>query len=155
MEQQQHEQPAEKSEPVILDADESETRRKRHDGDDWLSSLTWALILIWAGLVFLAANFNWLETVQSSFTLPGGITIAGLSNWSIIALGAGVLVFLAAIVRTFVPAYQRSQGGNFFGAAILLGVGLSGIVGWEKTWPLILIAMGFSALASALIQRKR
>ena len=84
-----------------------------------------------------------------------GISITNLSIWSLIFLGAGVLVFLEAIVRTFVPAYRSSIGGNFFLTAIFLGIGLGAIFGWNVVWPFILIAMGLSALASALIQNRK
>lgn len=130
-------------------------KRNKKQGHDSLSSITWALILIWAGLVFLASNLGWLDQIQFQQIEFGGITFSGLSTWSLIFLGAGLLVFLEAIIRTFVPAYRSSTGGNFFLAAIFLGIGLGGIFGWEVVGPFILIAMGLSALASALIQNRR
>ena len=133
---------------------EDEKHTEKHDHDP-LSSLTWALILIWAGLVFLASNLGWLEQIKSHPLGIEGFTITSLSTWSVIFVGAGVLVFLEAIVRTFVPAYRSSTGGNFFLAAIFLGIGLGGIFGWNVVWPFILIAMGLSALASALIQSRK
>jgi len=133
---------------------EDEKHVEKHDQDP-LSSLTWALILIWAGLVFLASNLGWLDQFETQGLGIEGFHIADLSVWSIIFLGAGVLVFLEAIVRTFIPAFRSSTGGNFFLAAIFLGIGLGGIFGWTLVWPFILIAMGLSALASALIRRKK
>jgi hypothetical protein len=127
---------------------------KNHDRDQ-LSSLAWALILIWAGLVFLAANLGMLDRIQAQEIEFGGFNIMGLSTWSVIFVGAGAIVFLEAIIRTFVPAYRGSTGGNFFLAAIFLGIGLGGIFGWQLVWPFILIAMGLSALASALIQNRK
>ena len=35
-------------------------RDKPHNQRDFLSDVAWALILIWAGLVFLANNLGWL-----------------------------------------------------------------------------------------------
>jgi len=133
---------------------EDEKTNEKHDRDP-LSSITWAFILIWAGLVFLASNLGWLDQIQFQQIEFEGISFTGLSNWSLIFLGAGVIVFLEAIIRTFVPAYRSSTGGNFFLAAIFLGIGLGGIFGWSVVWPFILIAMGLSALASALIQNRR
>jgi hypothetical protein len=132
---------------------EDEKFEEKHHRDP-LSALIWALILIWAGLVFLAANLGWLNAIQTSMVLPENVHIMGnLSTWSVIFMGAGVLVFLEAVIRTFVPAYRSSTGGNFFLAAIFLGIGLGAVFGWQVVWPFILIAMGFAALASALIRR--
>ncbi|MCB2214296.1 hypothetical protein KQH50_02755 [bacterium] len=131
---------------------EDEKVEEKHHRDP-LGDLVWALILIWAGLVFLASNLGWLDAIQTSLVLPEGINIGGLSTWSVIFLGAGVLVFLEAIVRTFVPAYRSSTGGNFILAAVFLGIGLGAIFGWNVVWPFVLIAMGLSALASALLRK--
>jgi cation transport ATPase len=131
---------------------EDEKFEEKHHRDP-LSSLIWALILIWAGLVFMAANLGWLNSIQTTEVMSGVFTFAGLSTWSVIFMGAGVLVFIEAVIRTFVPAYRSSTGGNFFLAAIFLGIGFSAIFGWQAVWPFILIAMGLSALASALIRR--
>jgi len=119
---------------------------------DRLSSLTWALILIWAGLVFMAANIGWLDALRTSVSLPEGFTIAGMTTWSVIFLGTGVLIFIEALVRTFSKAYRSSTGGSYVLAAVFLGLGLSTIFGWQAVWPFVLIAMGFSALIGALIR---
>jgi hypothetical protein len=132
---------------------EDEKYEEKHERDP-LSSLTWALILIWAGLVFLASNLGWLDQIQVQQALPEGLEFLGLSTWSVIFLGAGLIIFIEALIRTFVPAY-RSSGGNFFLAAIFLGIGLGSIFGWDLVWPFILIAMGLSALASALIRNRK
>ena len=133
---------------------EDEKHEEKHNQDP-LSSISWALILIWAGLVFFANNLGWLDQIQLQPALPEGLDFLGLSVWSLIFLGAGVIVFLEALIRTFVPAYRSSTGGNFFLAAIFLGIGLGGLFGWEIVWPFILIGMGLAALASALIQQRK
>ncbi len=132
---------------------EDEKQEEKHNRDP-LSSITWALILIWAGIVFLAENLGWFDQIQFQQFQFDGFTLEGVSTWSMIALGAGVIVFFEALIRTFVPAYRSSTGGSFFLAAIFLGIGLGGIFGWSVVWPFILIAMGLSALASALITRR-
>ncbi len=127
--------------------------KEKHDKDP-LGSIVWALILIWAGLVFLARNLGWLEQIRVAQPLPDVLQIMGLGTWSVIALGAGVIIFAEALIRTIVPAYRTSIGGSYFLAAIFIGIGLSGIFSWQIVWPFILIAMGISALFSALIQNR-
>jgi len=131
---------------------EDEKNREKRDRDP-LSTLAWALILIWAGVVFLASNLGWLDQIDS--VLPEGFEFVGWTNWSLIFLGAGVIVFIEALIRLFVPAYRSSTGGSFFLAAIFLGIGLSGLFGWELVWPFVLIALGLSTLASALVRSRK
>ncbi len=127
------------------------TVEKQHN--DRLGSITWALILIWAGMVFLAAQLGWLDALRTSISLPEGIYIAEMSTWSVIFLGSGVLVFIEAMIRSFSKTYRSSTGGNFVLAAVFLGIGLGSIFGWNAVWPFVLIAMGFAALLGALIRR--
>jgi hypothetical protein len=133
---------------------EDEKHEEKHTSDP-LSSLVWALILIWAGFVFLAQNLGWLSSfesqIQSNWSVPG----MDLSTWWIIFLGAGVLVFIEALIRSFVPAYRSSTGGSFFLAAVFLGIGLGGIFDWGYTWPFVLIGIGLAALVSALVRRRK
>jgi hypothetical protein len=135
--------------------EKEDEKRDEKSHQDPLSAFAWALILIWAGLVFLANNFGWLDQIQVQFILPEGLEFLGLRTWSVIALGAGVILFFEALIRTFIPAYQSSTGGNFFLAAIFIGIGLSGIFGWRLVWPLVLIGMGLAALASAFVRSRR
>ncbi|MBG0786033.1 MAG: hypothetical protein H0S79_13130 [Anaerolineaceae bacterium] len=130
----------------------TKAQQPHHEG--WLGSITWALVLIWAGLVFLASNFGWLDTIRFAPSLPAGIEFFGLGTWSLICLGAGVLLFVESLLSTFVPSLRSGNSGNFFLAAVFLGIGLSSIFGWDLIWPLVLILLGLSALASALIKRK-
>lgn len=141
----------EKTEEKYEKEDEKHTEKTNQDP---LSAFAWALILIWAGLVFLAANLGWLDQLQMQFSLPEGFEFLGLRTWSVIALGAGVILFFEALIRTFVPAYRSTTGGSFFLAAIFMGIGLSGIFGWALIWPLVLIGMGLAALANAFVRSR-
>ncbi len=122
---------------------------------DTLSAVVWALILIWAGLVFLASNLGWLEQLRLSLRLPGEIEFPDFHPWSMVALGAGVLLLIEALIRVLLPAYRSNAGGNLLLAAIFLGIGLNGIFSWQLVWPLVLIALGLIVLGKALIQRQR
>jgi hypothetical protein len=151
----QSERPAyydEKAEEKAYEKEEEKRDEKGHE--DPLSSLVWALILIWAGLVFLGENLGLLDAIVADPVQIGYVTIQQVSTWSMIFSGAGVLIFVEGIIRTFVPAYRSSTGGNFFLAAVFLGIGLGGLIGYSLVWPFILIAMGFAALASALIRNR-
>jgi hypothetical protein len=139
----------EKTEEKYEKEDEKHAEKSHQDT---LSSLAWALILIWAGLTFLASNLGWLDRIEPQFNLPGELEFLGLRTWSVIALGAGVILFLEALIRTIVPAYRGSTGGTYFLAAIFLGIGLNGIFGWDLVWPFILIGLGLAALANAIFR---
>ena len=102
----------------------------------------------------MANNLGWLDQIQLQFALPEGFEFLGLRTWYVIALGAGLILFLEALVRTFVPAYRGSTGGNYFLAAIFLGIGLSGIFGWQLIWPLVLIGLGLASLANAFFRSR-
>ena len=143
----------EKAEEKYHEKEDEKHEEKSHN--DPLSSLVWALILIWAGLVFLGENLGLLDVVVADPIQIGEITIRQIGTWSMIFLGAGVLIFLEGIIRTFVPAYRSSTGGDFFLAAIFLGIGLGGLIGYSLVWPFILIAMGLATLASAMIRKGR
>jgi hypothetical protein len=143
----------EKAEEKYHEKEDEKHEEKSHN--DPLSSLVWALILIWAGLVFLGENLGLLDVVVADPIQIGEITINQIGTWSMIFLGAGVLIFLEGVVRTFVPAYRSSTGSDFFLAAIFLGIGLGGLIGYSLVWPFILIAMGLATLASAMIRRQK
>jgi hypothetical protein len=112
---------------------------------DPLGAIIWALILIWAGLVLFAGNVGFLD----SLGLP-----RGFETWGIIALGAGVIVFIEVIVRLLVPEFRRPVGGSLIFAAILVGVGLQEVWGWEVVWPAILIAIGVGVLIRGLLPKR-
>jgi hypothetical protein len=135
--------------------EKEEEKHEEKNNNDPLSSLVWALILIWAGLVFLGENLGLLDTFVADPIQIGEVTIHQIGTWSMIFLGAGVLVFLEGIIRTFVPAYRSSTGGDFFLAAVFLGIGLGGLIGYSLVWPFILIAMGLATLASAMIRKHK
>jgi len=114
---------------------------------DPLSSIVWAAIFIWAGLVLLADNLGYLDRLEvRGIDLPGVEGILHLEAWSLIFLGAGVIVSLEVVARLMMPEYRRQVGGTLFFAAILIGIGLNSLFGWELVWPLILIALGLSVI---------
>jgi hypothetical protein len=127
--------------------DEKEEKDEKDQGgwdEKWrrdpIDAAMWAIILIWAGIVLLAANMNVFDDW-------------GIEAWSIGFLGAGLLVLLVALFRLVVPAYRRPLGGNLILAAVLIGIGLGDIVGWVIIGPLVLIAIGLGVLLTGLLRR--
>ena len=104
---------------------------------DPLSSIVWAAMLIWAGVALLAYNLGWL-----SFRIGDN----RMEPWSIVFVGAGVIVLVEVLIRLVIPAYRRAVGGTIVFAAFLVGLGLGDIIGWNVVWALVLIALGLSVL---------
>ena len=134
-----------------------EVEEHRPEGDK-VSSITFALIVIWAGLVFLASNFGWLD--QLNFAIDDSWKISSIRDWTefgvwnLIALGAGGIVLLGALARLAIPQYRRNVGGALIMAALFLGIGLGGWFSWNYLWPMILIAIGINALIKGLANRR-
>ncbi len=112
---------------------------------DPLSAAFWAAILILAGLIFLADNMGYL---------PSEGQFRSVEVWHWIMVGAGLLLFLEAIVRLVSPDYARPVRGRFIFAGALIAVGLSSMLNRpEIVWPLILVIVGVSILFSVIFRR--
>lgn len=143
--------------------EKDEKELEKHDEkvgeNDKLGTITWAFILIWAGIVFLATNMGWFDqlgiTIDQSWmfrSLEGRNTFG---VWNLIALGAGAIILLEAIVRLLLPTYRRHIGGTLIVAAVLIGLGLGSWFSWRDLWPLILIAVGIHVLLTGLGRSKK
>ncbi len=127
---------------------------EKEDGKSWeekrrrdpLASLGWAFVLIWAGVVLLADNFDLIDQINIDF-------IADLQPWSLVFAGAGLIVLALAVVRLLVPEYRGPVTGNIIFGFILVGVGLAETVGWGIMAALILIALGISSLLRGFTKR--
>jgi hypothetical protein len=112
---------------------------------DPLSGIVWAGILIWAGVALLLSNMGLLSL---------RIGDNRVEPWSIVLMGAAVILLLEIVVRLIVPAYRRPIGGTLVFAAILFGIGLGDILGWSLVGPLVLIALGLSVLLRGFSGRR-
>ncbi len=128
-----------------VDKQEEKTAEEKWRRDP-LGAITWAIILIWAGLVFLADNIGWLQNLPFSNLIPENLLPLHPEAWTIVLLGAGVILLIEIAIRLLVPAYRAPVGGTLILAAILIGAGLGNIFGWNLVWPLIIIAVGVSIL---------
>jgi hypothetical protein len=121
---------------------------------DPLGSMIWALILIWAGAVWLAWNFGFLE--RYAF-LKRILTVENDINppiWRLILLGAGILIVIEILIRLFVPAYRRSVIGSVIFAAILIGAGLGSMIHWNIIWPVVIILVGVILILQGVFRKK-
>jgi hypothetical protein len=143
-----------------FDEKEMEKKDEKAPEEKWrrdpLSSIVWACILIWAGLIFLASNLGWLDTIVSQTQEITGVSAIDkvLSAWSVVLLGAGVIILIEVAIRLLVPAYRRPVLGSFIFAIFLIGLGLGDLINWAILWPLIIIAVGLSILARAFRRKE-
>jgi hypothetical protein len=117
---------------------------------DPLGTLIWAFILIWAGLVWLANNFGFLDRVRFRFAkLPFDFPLR-TEVWTIFFLGAGVILLIEVLIRLTVPEYRRPVMGTFILAIVFFGISLGN---WNLIWPLVLIVIGVSILLRGVFKR--
>lgn len=149
----------EKEEKEVLKHDE------KVEQQDQLSSITWAFILIWAGVVFLTINMGWVDRlIKSAFItrfLPDNMIIFEPAIWSIIMLGAGVIILMEVVVRILLPQFRRHVGGSLIVAFVFIAIGLFNIFGWEwdllwrYMWPAVLIIAGIGVLIGGFGRRRK
>lgn len=121
---------------------------------DPIGAIVWAVILIWVGLVLLAQNMGYLESLglRLKFAdLPFEVPFVG-DSWSLIFLGIAVIVFIEIIVRLLVPDYRRPLMGSVIFLIVCIGLAFGS---WELIWPLILIAVGASILLRGMFRPKQ
>jgi hypothetical protein len=137
---------SEKDEKLEKQDEKDEKGRGEKWRNDPLGAVIWALILIWAGLVFLAENLGWL----TQFELE--------SPWGLIFIGAGLIVWLEVVLRLVMLQYRRPVVGTFIFGIILLGIGVGITFGttpqmWSVIFALVIIAVGVAILLRGLGRR--
>jgi hypothetical protein len=106
-----------------------------------LEGLWWAVVLIWAGLVFGADSMGLLPQIGDA------------DAWSWIFLGAGVFGVLGALYRVISPNVPNPSTWDWVWGSFCLIIGLGGFAAVKIAWPLILILVGGVILVSALWRR--
>ena len=130
--------------------DEKEEKGRQGQGWDekWrrdpVEAIVWSLILIWAGLVWLADSMGFWEQIF------GGNAEA----WAIGFVGAGLIVLFGVVLRLIVPAYRRPIIGSVIFGIILLGIGLGQMVNWIAIGAIALIAIGVAILLTGLFRKR-
>ncbi len=134
--------------------EEKRSEKQEKEGQSWeekwrrdpLGSIVWALILIWAGVVFLADNLGLLGGLRRTGWGDGRGALLAIGAWDVILMGAGIILLLEVAVRLAIPAYRRPVMGTLILAAVLIGIGLGNLFGWTVVGPLVLIAIGVGIL---------
>jgi len=112
---------------------------------DPLGPLTWALVLIWAGVALLLHNLDLLDSLGF---------LGRMESQSLIFAGAGLIVLAMVVFRILNPEYRRPVTGNIIFGFILIGIGLGDAVGWGIVWAIAIIAIGISLLLGGLLRRR-
>jgi len=107
-----------------------------------IEAIYWALVFLWAGLIFGADSLGMLPQV------------GGATAWSWVFAGAGLLALLGNLVRTSSPDWPNPSTWDYIWAAVLLIFGLGGFVNVDIAFPIILIVVGIAFLGNMLFDRK-
>jgi fatty acid desaturase len=123
---------------------EDEKRTEKQSGEKWvrdpIRGISLGIILIWGGIV-------------AYLSVGNIVTASWWQGWSVFLAGTGVILLIKAAVR-LMPEYRRPAGGTVIIGIILLGVGIGDIVGWNYTWPVILIVIGAILIARIFFRRR-
>lgn len=145
----------EKVDEKELEKREEKTPEEKNWDEKWrrdpLGTMVWAAIFIWAGLVFLLSNLGFLDAIIRPSGDDWWVRIS--SAWSIVLLGAGVIILIEVAIRLLVPSYRRPIIGSLIFAVILISIGLGDLINWNIIWAVILIAIGLSILWRGLRPR--
>ncbi len=124
---------------------EDEKRSEKEWHEKWehnpVRVITLAAILIWGGIVAFITAGDYL-------------TYSWWEGWSVFLAGTGVILLIKAAFRMR-PAHRRPAGGTVIIGLILLGVGLGDIIGWNYTWPAILIVLGLVFILLVFLRRRK
>lgn len=106
-------------------------------------ALFWAVVLLWAGLVFGADSVG---------VLP---QIGGMDAWNWVFFGAGVVVLVGCLRRAASSDLPHPTMWDYVWAGVLMILGLSGLTTIEIGFPLILLLVGVALLATAVLSTQK
>ena len=149
----------EKDEKDEKDEKEVEKHEEKTMEEKWrrdpLGTLIWALILIWAGVVWLGWNLGIVTRYAFLNRIIDNAKNIQPPFISLILLGAGILILIEIAIRLLVPTYRRSVVGSLIIAAILIGLGLGETISWSIIWPLIIIVIGLVLILQGLLEKDK
>jgi hypothetical protein len=114
-------------------------RRESRRKDPW-RGLFGGLLLIMLGIVFLLHQGGWLS---------------GHLLWPSLAIAVGLVFIISGLARYLNPENHHHHYGKFIAGAVLILVGIFGLIGWSNWWPLILIAAGVIILFCLFMRREQ
>lgn len=106
-----------------------------------LEGLWWAVVLIWAGVVFGADSMGLVPQVGDA------------DAWSWVFLGVGVFSILGALYRLTSSYIPNPSTWDWVLGSFCLIIGLGGFTTVKIAWPLILILVGVVILVGVLLRR--
>jgi hypothetical protein len=120
--------------------EKGEKGEKEEKSGDKTGALVGGLILIWLGISFYLVQANYI----------------GWNDWwPYLIIGIGVVLIAQAVIRYSTSRFKGAAMGSLIGGAVLLIIGLAGIVGMKDWWPLILIAIGVVVILGGVTARMR
>lgn len=121
---------------------------RRRVGRDPLGPIFGALVLIWLGVVMLAAQ-------NPDMFPPMPFRVTWSNVWGFFFAGLGALMVVEALLRA-VMGYRRGISGRLVWGVIFVLIGLSSVlpgIGWSTVWPFALIVLGVGLLLTNLLRR--
>jgi len=106
-----------------------------------LKGLWWALVLIWAGLVFAADSMELIPQIGDA------------DAWSWVFVGAGTFGMLGALYRWTSLSIPNPTTWDWVWAGLCLIIGLGDFTPLNIFWPLFLILVGGVSLVNVLWPR--
>jgi len=149
----------EKFDEKDLEKRDEKSREEKNVEEKWrrdpISAIIWAFLLIYAGVILLADNLGYLDTWMANLAAATNLPfLAELQVWSVIMLGAGLILLVEVLIRLLIPEYRRGVGGTIIFAFILISVSLGNQIGWTIVLPMILIGAGLAILVRGLFSRR-
>jgi hypothetical protein len=126
------------SEQDIMTVEHRQSNRKERRR---LERLWWAVVLIWAGMVFGADSMGLMPQV------------ADADAWSWIFLGAGMIGILGNLYRVSSVDVPNPSTWDWVWSSFCLIIGLGGFITVNIAWPFILILVGGVILISVSLRR--
>ena len=119
--------------------EEKEEKYEKREEDGKISSIIGGLILIWLGITFFLAEYDYI-----SWSIW----------WAYFISGLGCILILRAIIVASVKS-KKLRLESLVGGIVLFVIGAAFILGVKEWWPIILLALGVIIVIKGLIERSR